>query len=242
MLSSSFDAKPKLDADGIRNWKMPIKYRRDEGLYGQGGKYAIAANIDNFFRIFETYPTIKEANEALRELGDSSILTACDLYVVFLDAWVPVPFKAQKETEVILPNEKNPFQQYLKTINADAETASNRCKNDDGTINTAYDMYLNSVKQSAFSCLQKNWNKIMKQADLTKAMKIVQREMNTDSSGNIMRDFKNLQQIASKEHLKQASTEVEVKTNKKPSHGKKKVNVADVICGEKERNIRNSLL
>lgn len=157
-----FDSRTSMSAGELKSWRIPRKYRREDGMYGSAGKFAIAANIGNRFRIYEYYTSQKEADDAIALLKNSDILTACDLYVVLLDAWIPVPFESEDTTAIMSSEpEKNPFQAHLDAINSETEQVQKNLVADKGKGKTAYELYRTSIHTTAMKVLKKAVGKIM---------------------------------------------------------------------------------
>jgi uncharacterized protein YegP (UPF0339 family) len=151
-----------MSAKELESWKMPRKYRREDGMYGSAGRFAIVANVANRFRIYEYYTSQKEAEGAIEFLKNNEILTACDLYVVLLDAWIPVPFEPADTTTIMSSRpEKNPFQAHLDAVNSETEQVQKNLDADKGNGKTAYELYRMSIHTMAMKFLQKAADKIL---------------------------------------------------------------------------------
>jgi hypothetical protein len=158
-----FDSRTDMSASDLESWKLPRKYRREDGMYGSGGKFAIAANVGNRFRIYEYYSSQKEADDAIELLKHNEILTACDLYVVLLDAWIPVPFQAADTTTTKSSRpDKNPFQAYLDAVNSETDQVRKNLAADKGNSGkTAYELYRTSIHTTAMKVLKRAVNSIL---------------------------------------------------------------------------------
>lgn len=129
-----FTATPGLTAEQIGKWRLPRKYRRPEGMYGDAGKFAIAANIGTQMRIFEYFKTQAEADAVVKALqaDRNPVLTVMNLYIMTLDNWVPVPFQTTTDTDVTQSDSAlNPFQAHLDSVIAEAATIKRRMADDD---------------------------------------------------------------------------------------------------------------
>ena len=239
----SHDSRPTLSSKELQEWRIPKRLVNEYGMHGAGGNYGIAANIGNMFRIFDTYKTVDDANTAVQKLVKDDILTACDLYVINLDAWVPIPFAPTKETFVMFSDKnKNPFQQHLDSISADSASARSRCDSDSGHATTAYDEFAASISKLALQGITNAWDKLATAPNVEAALGILRRELGAHtgvlSHASIMQEFKQLRQKAVAAH---SQTELDSKTVVTTTQ-KKATKVAKVICGEKERQLRDALL
>lgn len=213
---SSFTAPALLNAEQISRWKLPKRFRCSTGIYGDGGKYTIAANVGNHMRIFEIFTTQKEAMAVIDGLKESKdpILSVLNLYIMTIDNWVPVPFVTSDDTKVSQSDSAlNPFQAHLDKISADAAMIQRRVEEPDKDEATqandkenVYDTYVEKIQKLAEKYVRRALQSSEVRQVLGNTRNVEQifkgalSKLIDDGSGVIMSDFKLQQKQAKHKH------------------------------------------